>query len=396
MWFIIVAAFHILGVLSSINAVMTARTSQGAIAWVISLNTFPYIAVPAYWFLGRSKFKGYVRARKSDEVAVNEKLDEVLAGVDAFRVPAAAHTGTGRAAEGLADLPYLSGNDLKLLIDGNDTFDNIIEGIDAAKDYILFQFFIVKDDGIGRKVKDHLVAKAKEGVRIFFLYDEVGSKDLTKAYKNELREAGVLVHEFHTQKGIGNRFQINFRNHRKIVVVDGQVSWVGGHNVGDEYLGLDPKFGNWRDTHMRIDGPATVALQISFVEDWYWATDEYISGPGLDADQGGIGRQGGPDRPHRPGRSPGDGDPDVSSRDQLGPGTHLDRQSLLRPGRRHHLGPPIGRPSRSGCAHPDSGQARSPARLPGCIHLFRGREHDGGSLLQIHRRLPAPESDAGR
>ena len=133
MWYIIIAAFHILGLLSSINAVMTARTSQGAIAWVISLNTFPYIAVPAYWFLGRSKFKGYVRARKSEDVAVKEKLAEVLAGIDPFRIPEALYTGTGRAAEGLADLPYLSGNDLKLLIDGNDTFDNIIEGIDAAK-----------------------------------------------------------------------------------------------------------------------------------------------------------------------------------------------------------------------------------------------------------------------
>lgn len=276
MWYIVVAVFQILGFLSSINAVMTARTSQGAIAWVISLITFPYIAVPAYWLLGRSKFKGYARARQSDDIAVKEKLAEVLDGVAPFLVPEASHTGTGRAAQGLAYLPFLSGNSLKLLIDGNETFDSIIEGIDAAKDYILFQFFIVKDDGIGRKVKDHLIAKAREGVKVFFIYDEIGSKDLTKAYKNELRNAGAQVREFHTQKGIGNRFQINFRNHRKIVVVDGQVSWVGGHNVGDEYLGLDPKFGNWRDTHMRIDGPATVALQISFFEDWYWATDEYM------------------------------------------------------------------------------------------------------------------------
>ncbi|MBW2462976.1 MAG: cardiolipin synthase, partial [Deltaproteobacteria bacterium] len=82
-----------------------------------------------------------------------------------------------------------------------------------------------------------------------------------------------------TRKGVGNRFQINFRNHRKVVVVDGQTAWIGGHNVGDEYLGEDPKFGHWRDTHMRMEGPAALAAQLSFVEDWRWATDDML---GLD------------------------------------------------------------------------------------------------------------------
>ena len=91
-----------------------------------------------------------------------------------------------------------------------------------------------------------------------------------------MREAGIAIHPFNTRKGHGNRFQLNFRNHRKIVIVDGKVTWVGGHNVGDEYLGLDPKFGHWRDTHMRVEGPAAVALQVSFVEDWFWATDSEI------------------------------------------------------------------------------------------------------------------------
>jgi cardiolipin synthase len=109
-------------------------------------------------------------------------------------------------------------------------------------------------------------------VRVRFLYDEVGSHDLPRSYKDELREAGIEVFDFHTQKGPGNRFQLNFRNHRKVVVVDGTVAWVGGHNVGDEYLGRDPKFGHWRDTHVRIEGPAALGAQLSFAEDWYWAT----------------------------------------------------------------------------------------------------------------------------
>ena len=111
-------------------------------------------------------------------------------------------------------------------------------------------------------------------MRVYFLYDEVGSNTLSKSYINELREAGAEILDFHTRKGPGNRFQINFRNHRKIVVVDGHTAWVGGHNVGDEYMGRDPEFGHWRDTHMRITGPAALAVQLSFLEDWHWATDE--------------------------------------------------------------------------------------------------------------------------
>ncbi|MDX2493409.1 MAG: cardiolipin synthase [Desulfuromusa sp.] len=105
-----------------------------------------------------------------------------------------------------------------------------------------------------------------------FIYDEIGSHDLPKAYVKELRDAGVEVCDFHTRKGPGNRFQINFRNHCKVVVIDGKVAWIGGHNVGDEYLGKDPKFGHWRDTHIRIEGPVVLEAQASFLEDWYWAT----------------------------------------------------------------------------------------------------------------------------
>ena len=131
-------------------------------------------------------------------------------------------------------MPSLSGNAAQLLVDGDATFESILQGIDQAEDYVLFQFFIVKDDGLGRKVKEHLVAKAREGVHVYFLYDEVGSKKLPSSYTSDLREAGIEVTEFNTCKGKGNRFQLNFRNHRKIVVVDGKVAWIGGHNVGDE------------------------------------------------------------------------------------------------------------------------------------------------------------------
>ena len=278
MWTILFVIFHVLGLLSAIDAVMNTRTSQGAIAWGVSLVAFPYVAVPAYWILGRSRFHGYVTARQTGDAKLR---DFGLAAGDSIKAYILPETElqdveAGRAAQSLAGMPFLTGNSAELLIDGDATFASIMEGIDAATNYILFQFFIVHDDDIGREVKDHLLAKAKEGVRVYFLYDEVGSHDLPKSYKDELRAAGAEVFDFHTQKGSGNRFQINFRNHRKVVVVDGHTTWIGGHNVGDEYLGRDPEFGNWRDTHVKIVGPSALAAQLSFVEDWHWATGNML------------------------------------------------------------------------------------------------------------------------
>ena len=269
---LIVVVFHVLGLLSSIHAIMSTRTEQGAIAWAVSLNTFPYVAVPAYWVLGRSRFQGYVDARRGEMAEIAVLTEETGKAVRDFELPPEGFTPAARAAEALAGIPFLRGNSLELLIDGDATFASILEGIDAAEGYILFQFFIVHDDEIGREVKTHLIERAKAGVRVYFLYDEVGSHNLPRSYKDALREAGVEVFDFHTRKGPGNRFQLNFRNHRKVVVVDGKVAWVGGHNVGDEYLGRDPKFGHWRDTHVRIEGPAALGAQLSFAEDWYWTT----------------------------------------------------------------------------------------------------------------------------
>jgi len=271
-----ILAAHLLGLISSVHAIMSTRTSQGAIAWAVSLNAFPYLSVPAYWVLGRNKFNGYVTARRLKDEEAHRRMKEIEDSLVPFSIPESAKGEATHAAERLADVPFLRGNELELLIDGEATFDSILQGIDAANEYILFQFFIVKDDEIGRKVQQHLIAKAKQGVRIYFLYDEVGSNKLPRRYKDELREAGVEVFDFHTRQGPGNRFQINFRNHRKVVVVDGKTSWIGGHNVGDEYLGKDPKFGKWRDTHMRIEGPATLAAQGSFAEDWYWASGQVL------------------------------------------------------------------------------------------------------------------------
>ena len=275
----VIALFQVLGIASSVHAIMHTRTEQGAIAWAMSLVFVPYVAVPAYWVLGRSRFEGYVNARKLTEDVGEELLVDLQGRIAPYRLDQQEIDPAILAAQGLADQPMLTSNEVELLVDGQETFDSILAGIDAAREYVLFQFFIVKDDQIGNLVKDRLIAKANAGVSVYFLYDEMGSSGLPDSYLDELRAAGIEVSAFNTQKGPGNRFQINFRNHRKVVVVDGRVTWVGGHNVGDEYLGRDPAFGHWRDTHIRIEGPAVMGTQLSFLVDWYWATDQIIDVP---------------------------------------------------------------------------------------------------------------------
>ncbi len=272
----LMALMHLLGIFSAYKAMMETRTSQGAIAWVIFLLTFPYVAVPLYWIFGRSRFVGYYKVKETVDRQVKGRLERLLESLHPYRRFQGNEDHAAMVAEKLADLPFTVGNRVELLINGEATFASILEGIDAAKEYILFQFYIVHDDEIGNRMADRLIAATQRGVKVWFLYDEIGSLDLSERYLKRLQEAGIHTSAFNTRHGWRNKFQVNFRNHRKVVVVDGKRCWVGGHNVGDEYLGKDPKMGFWRDTHVAIEGPAVMGAQISFAEDWYWAKSEKL------------------------------------------------------------------------------------------------------------------------
>lgn len=270
-------AAHLLGLLTSVHALMTVRTAQGSIAWIVSLNTLPLAALPAYWLLGRSRFQGYVIERRERDLLNDPEAGRIAKRLAPLVPEFARAPGAALAGQRLARLPYLEGNEVELLIDGEATFASLLAGIERARGYVLVQFYIVHDDRIGRALAERLIARSREGVKVRFLYDEIGCGDLGDDYLDALTAAGIEVARFGTTRGRGNRFQLNFRNHRKIVVVDGDEAWVGGHNVGDEYLGRDPKIGAWRDTHVRIAGPAALGLQLSFVEDWSFATGELLA-----------------------------------------------------------------------------------------------------------------------
>jgi cardiolipin synthase len=267
---------RVLGAFSAVDAIMTNRTATGAVAWSISLATIPVVALPAYWIFGRGKFEGYLEARRENQEEIDQLIEEIHGNLESsvyeFQTPNPAYD----AVRELTRFEMTHGNRVELLVDGNATFDSIIEGIGEAQDYVLVQFYIVHDDGLGRRLKDAMVERSLAGVDVVFLYDEVGSSSMSKDYRRDLLAAGVKVSNFNTTQGRRNKFQLNFRNHRKVVVVDGKTAWIGGHNVGDEYLGLDPEFSPWRDTHVRLDGPVAMQAQAWVVSDWYWAQRELL------------------------------------------------------------------------------------------------------------------------
>ncbi len=272
-WGIFLAVVQILGIGSAVHALMQVRTAQGTIAWCIALATFPLLSLPFYWIFGRNKFYGYIETLRAAVSQNKDLADDVAKAMQP-------HHGVFRkedhpceyALDILTWRRFTSGNRVDLLIDGEATFKAIFEAIEEAQEYILIQFFIVKEDEIGMEFKRRLVAKAREGVAIYFLFDEIGTHRLSKEYIADLRSAGVEIYGFGTGRIPASRFQLNFRNHRKIVLTDGRFAFVGGHNVGDEYLGRDAKFGRWRDTHVRVEGPAVISVQTTFLEDWFWAT----------------------------------------------------------------------------------------------------------------------------
>ena len=275
-----VPVVYVLGGLSALDAVMRTRTPQGATAWAVALVSMPLVALPLYWVFGRAKFHDYTETLRHFDAEVEVRLREAREGpLKAWLVHPEDEADPRTRGEllGFRDLSTLSftrGNGLRLLIDGEATFEAIFEAIDRAEDYVLAQFYIIHDDGLGRAFKERLIAAVRRGVRVYLLYDEVGSYDLPRRYLRDLRAAGVRVSGFSGERGWLGRFRINFRNHRKIVVVDGRQAFVGGLNVGDEYLGRDPQISPWRDTHLAVEGPAVQGLQFSFLRDWYYGFQE--------------------------------------------------------------------------------------------------------------------------
>lgn len=277
LWGVAVVLVQIAGICYAIQAIMSARTPQSAMGWGIALVVLPVIAIPLFWVFGESRFQGYTRAGTGVSSPLDRAAEELKSAMGAFVEPLSAkYADAERISRSHGGIPSTGGNAVRLLVDGQAAFDAIIGAIDEATESIVVQFYIIHDDGLGGRLGDAVVRAAGRGVRCRVLFDAVGSKGIGERWVGRLRAAGAAVHPFVTNRQRGRRFQINFRNHRKLVVVDGRVGFVGGINAGDEYLGLGP-LGEWRDTHVRVEGPAVAGMLVPFLEDWNYVTHEVVT-----------------------------------------------------------------------------------------------------------------------
>lgn len=167
-------------------------------------------------------------------------------------------------------------NDVDIFTEGNDKFEALKEDLRKAEHFIHMQYYIIKNDVLFNEIKDILIEKAAQGVEVRILFDAMGCRSVRHKYWRELNAKGIHTAEFFPAVFGRLQLRINYRNHRKIVVIDNRVAYVGGFNIGKEYIGLDKKFGNWRDTHLRIQGSAVMGLQLRFILDWNYAAKENL------------------------------------------------------------------------------------------------------------------------
>ncbi|MFO6497002.1 cardiolipin synthase [Bacillus sp. z60-11] len=257
------------------------RDASASWAWLLVLFFIPVLGFGLYLLFGHNLSRKHLfqwedRKRIGMEKILEQQLAKLKSREFAFRNKATADS---------KDLIYMhivnnhavftEDNAVELLTDGRQKFDRLLRDIENAKDHIHLQYYIYKGDDIGKKLRDALVKKAKEGVEVRVLYDELGSRSLRKSFFKELIKAGGYVEVFFPSRFKFINLRMNYRNHRKLVIIDGIIGYVGGFNVGDEYLGLNPKFGYWRDTHLRIKGTAVHSIQTRFILDWNQASHHH-------------------------------------------------------------------------------------------------------------------------
>ncbi|MCI4677326.1 cardiolipin synthase [Rhodoblastus acidophilus] len=259
----------------ALRAIRSARTPQGAVGWAFFLMVFPLLGVPAFLVFGDFRYHGMVRARRSSQMTIHASSR----GLDDRSMPAPAEEADPmrKGFEALAGRSAVGQNAAALLTD-RAAFEAVFTAIANARRYILIETYILRNDRLGRALQERLIKKAREGVRVEILYDPFGSYSLDRAYVRRLREAGVAITDFHSRHGwrLFAPMRLNFRDHRKITVIDGETAFTGGFNFGDEYLGRNPALGAWRDTMVRLEGPVVAQMQSHFVDDWHWATGESL------------------------------------------------------------------------------------------------------------------------
>lgn len=279
---------HLLAILGIVLMLITIpwvllikKDAMSAMAWCLLIFFLPVVGSIFFLIFGYQHVHlPLTRKRKHRQ---QYRQDQETRLVAALAQPETSEVEDGwngltRLALRFGAFPRTCGNRVKFYHEGRPLFDDILEAIRSARHHIHMEYFIFRADELGSSFLDLLEKKAREGVEVRLLYDAMGSRRLRRPQFQRVRDAGGKISVFLPVSLLRRRIQVNLRDHRKITVIDGRVAFTGGFNVGDEYVGRNPRFGFWRDTHMRIEGPAVAALQQVFLEGWDFAADEKLGG----------------------------------------------------------------------------------------------------------------------
>lgn len=249
-------------------------------AWLLVIIMLPGVGFVIYLFLGRKISKENIfDLKKQKHIGQSEKINKQKLYLRKKLRTQAQNNNISPQTEMANMLSHMSnsmltyGNRVKIFNDGHEKFSSLLEDIEKAEDHIHLVYYIFRGDKIGKKIKDALERKANQGVDVKVLYDPVGARLLNKSFFGKLENFGGLAYPSFGSKFHLLNIRLNFRNHRKIVVIDGKIAYTGGFNVGDEYVGGNEEMGYWRDTHLKIEGPGVGPLQTRFFMDWNASAD---------------------------------------------------------------------------------------------------------------------------
>lgn len=298
-WLLLENIYIVILAVVCLRIVYDTRSSTKAVGYLLFAVFVPVVGIIFYLFFGTNyrKRKIYTEKFIDDELLAARIQAELFeySKKSLLEAPEAMPWGKSLATMLFNDntSPFTVGNNVRLLINGEEKFPEVLNAIRSARHHIHIGYYIYEDDEIGREIEQLLIEKAREGVEVRFMYDDFGSRSIRKTLVQRLRNQGIEAYPFFKILFIKAANRLNFRNHRKIIVIDGKTGFVGGINVSDRYINVGTEKLYWRDTHMRIDGPGVWYLQLLFMNDWnfssnqrlqpneiYFPRDMAIDGPG--------------------------------------------------------------------------------------------------------------------
>lgn len=271
----IVIGLYALLVLNAIMAVMLDnRQPVKTVAWILILFLIPVLGLLLYYFFGQNIRRERMFNRKGFDLLTQKVMAEYVR-LHVPELPEAVTPLMLYFKHNTLALPF-SGNSAEFYTRGGEFIDALIRDIDAACHHVHFDFFIIEEDSVGCRVRDALVRAADRGVAVRVIYDDVGCWTVKKRFFRDMYRRGVMVVPFMPVHFRSLSHRVNYRNHRKLAVVDGKVGYIGGMNIADRYV-YGENGGTWRDLHMRVVGPAVFGIQQIFLADWFYTSGELIT-----------------------------------------------------------------------------------------------------------------------